>query len=303
MENTKLHSNPKGQTDLFGGNTIDATFKLFDKLEKPLIKANQMGIVKRNLSHWVKVLGENTTGNNQKKYSFIEFVWLKLVEQLRALNIGFDTIKAFRSNLQEPVNAKGIYSTYEEKVKYIKALRLNKKKESELLKVLDISQNSKAGNAVITHLHLSVMDNLINKEPITFYIFSDGSYLINCRTKNSAYSETELHKMDNEPFVVISIARVMNEFLYSELSGLVVPAIGLLSYGENKLFEVLYTGDLTTITIQFTDKNIPPVELKKSATIKKQVIDIISTKQFEEIIVKKSKGVITKIDRTIKVVL
>lgn len=303
MENTKIHSTSKSHRDLFGSNTIDTTIKLFDKLEMPLIKAIQMGITQRNLSHWVKVLEENTTGNNQKKYSFIEFVWLKLVEQLRTLNVGLDTIKAFKTKLYEPIKADGIYSTYDEKVKYIKELGLNRKKETELLKVLDISQKSKTGNAVLTHLHLSVIDSLINKEPLTYSVFSDGSYIINCRTKNITYTQTEINKLDNEPFIVVSVSRVTNDFLYSELSGLVVPAIGLLSYGENKLFEVLYTGDYNTITIHFMDKNTKPIELKKSETIKQQVLDIISKKQFDEIIVKKSKGVITKIDKTIKVVL
>lgn len=303
MENSKLHSTSKGQTDLFTGSTMDITVKLFDKLEMPLIKAIQMGITQRNLSHWVKVLEENTTGNNQKKYSFIEFVWLKLVEQLRALNISFDTIKAFKANLHKPIKANGIYSTYDEKVKYINTLGLNRKKANELLKVLDISQNSKAGNTVITHLHLSVIDNLINKEPLTFAVFSDGSYIINCRTKNISHTQLEIYKMDNEPFIVVSLNMILHDFIYSDLSGLVIPAIGLLSYGENKLFEILYNGYYVTLTINFSDKKIKPIEFKKSEKTKQQVLDVISKNQFNEILVKQPTGTIIKIDRTIKVVL
>lgn len=295
---------PFDLNEFFGQATIQKAAELYDKLEYPLIIGNTMGIPSRNLSHWVKVLNETTDLTQRKKYTFVNFVWIKIVEQLRSVHVGFELIKQFKQSFLEPITVKGLISKVEQAKNYIEDLKLPKEQKAELLKFVTAPDNKpKNEESNFTMLHMIIIDSIVNKLPISVAVFSDGSYMVLDKSKEHLYNEDEKNQLLYNTYITVSISEILKAFLRSELSGFVVPAIGLLSYAENKLFEVVHSGDYEKIIIHFKDKKIKSLELKKSEDIKERIIDILNKDQFGEIIVKKHKGVITKIENTIKVTL
>jgi hypothetical protein len=107
--------------------------------------------------------------------------------------------------------------------------------------------------------------------------------------------------LNNSHYVTISVSKILSEFLRSDLAFDIIPKINLLTYPENKLYEAIQTGEYESIVVHFKDKKIKVLELKKNANVQKKMIDILSEGNFAEIIVKKHKGVVTKIEQNIKI--
>ena len=134
-------------------------------------------------------------------------------------------------------------------------------------------------------------------------IFINNSFIIINKNKEDFYTEDDKNKLLFETYVTVSVTSIFSKFLRSDLSDYVVPKLSLLSYAENKLFEIVHSGDYETITIHFKDKKIKALELKKSENIKDKIIDLLNKDEFGEFIIKKHKGQISKIENTQRIIL
>lgn len=299
-------SSPEGLpfdlNDFFGQVTLQRAADLFEQLERPFLNGKQIGISSRNLSHWVRVLNDNPETVWHEKYTFVDFVWFKMVEQLREMNVGFEFIRLLKQNLMKPIRVKGLVNGLKQTKDYIDDLSLSKEEKDTLLKLI-ATNYTKPAYEFFTILHVIIIDSVVHRLPLAVAAFSDGAYLILDRTKEHLYSEEERNRLLFDTHIRINISAILKEFLKSDLSGFVVPKIGLLSPAENKLFEVVHSGDYERIVIHFRDKKIKALDLKRSENVKERIVDILDKGAFAEIVIKKHKGVVTKIENTIKVTL
>ncbi len=285
----------------FTNTTIEKAVELFDQMEISFIGGIRMGIELRTLNHWIKVLNENPENLWGKKFTFVEFIWIKIVEQLRELNVGFELIKKFKPELFLPLEIKGILTSTQNAKKYIEDLGLKDDQKQVLIQFVNASKGKTSSKKNLTILHLSIVDYIINKQPLSIAIFKNGTYQFLYESNNRLHTSIEKDRLINENYLTISISTILKDFFYSDLADLVVPKINLLSYAENKFFEVMYSGDYISISIKFKDKKIKPLEFKKSQIIKGRILDILDKKEFVSIVINQAEGGITKIENTIKV--
>ena len=288
-------------TSFFGTEILEKAGELYDQIETPIIKGVQLGIPLRNLNHLVYMLGENPENLSRKKYSFVEFIWIKIVEQLRATGVNFSTIASFKSKFLEPIKLIGILSKTEQVLNFIEDLKLPKSEKEQLIKFMASPEYKNTGEVNFTLLHIMVIESLIKKTPLSIALFSDATFLIIDKSKEHFYTEDEKEKLLFETHVVVSISAILKKFFLSRLATFVVPEIKLLSYGENKLFEVIRTGEYDSIIIHFKDKKANSLELIKSEDTHQKIYDILNKGQYGEILIKKHKGIVTKIENNIKV--
>lgn len=287
----------------FASPTIEKAAQLFEQMERPLIGGVQTAIDLRNLNNWIKVLNENPNNVRGKKFTFIEFIWIKVIEQLRDFNVGFDLITNFKSELFKPLKIKGVLTSIQHAKNYIEDLGLQKEQKKALLQFINAPDTKTINEITLTVLHLCIVDSILNKLPVSFAIFQNGTYQILYESKKHLYTEDEKSRLLNDTYLTISISTILKKFFMSDLSNLVVPKLDLLSYAENKFYEVMNSGDYVSIIVNFKDKKIKPLEFRKDQNVKEHIIDILDKKEYEDILVKKAKGVITKIENRLKVTL
>ncbi len=292
---------PLNLNDYFGKETLQQAGELYEQLQRPLIKGVQLEVPLRNLNNWANVLGENPKGVWGKKYSFIEFVWIKIVEQLRNTGVNLSVIAQFKTKLLEPIKVKGILSKVEQAKHFIDDLKLGKAEKEQLLQYIASPEYKSMGEVHFTLLHIMIVESIIKKLPLALAVFLDGTFIILDKSKEHFYTDEEKNKLLYDTHVTVSVSTILKKFFLSGLSGFVVPEINLLSYPENKLFEVIHSGDYDSILINFKDKKIKTLELKKSEDIKHKIYDILDKREFGEILIKKHKGVVTKIENTFKI--
>jgi hypothetical protein len=139
--------------------------------------------------------------------------------------------------------------------------------------------------------------------PLSLAIFNNGTYQILDKTKEHLYSEIEKNKLLYENYISISIYTIIKDFFLSDLSGYVVPKLGLLSHMENQLFEIIQKANFISITINFKDQTKAPLVVRNTNNAKAQLFEFINKENYKEVFVQYSKREIVKIENTLKVTL
>ncbi len=305
-QNIKIDGSPNlpvNINEFFGKETIEKFAELFEQLQLPILLGNQMQVNFRNLHNWVSVLDKAETAS-RKKYTFAEYIWYKIVEQLREAGLSLPIISKFKLGFLAPIKIKGLITKAQQAKNYIDDLKLTKEQKQQLVQFLASPEyENTSENISFTLLDVIIVEAITKKLPLSLSVFLNGEYMIQDKSKEHLYTTEDKNKLLFETYVTISVTSILNNFMRSDLSGFVVPKLGLLSYAENKLFEVVHSGQYESILINFKDKKIKSLELKKSEDIKQRMIDILNKDEFGEIVVKKHKGVVTKIENTLKITL
>lgn len=296
------HPMPLCINSYFGKETIEKAAELYERLQEPLITPIQTGINMRNLHNWVTTLGMNRGKEKHERtiYTFTEFVWLKIIEQLREAGLSLSIITELRKGLFLPIEV-DFLSKQERTRNFIKALDISKEEMQELLAL--ISETLETEHSTFFLLDVMIVQCIIRREPLGLAVFLDGSFIPVEKDYQLKYDVYDLNKLFGQTYIYVSISGIIKNFLRSDISEWVVPKINLLNPAESKLFELIRKGDYESITIEFKDKKLKSLELKKSEDIKDRIVDIIDAFEFGDITVKKHKGVVTKIESTKKIKL
>lgn len=283
-------------TDFFDNGTIEKTVELFDNLNLPIFKRNQTGINHRFLNWWTK---ENVIDKNVSeagRFTFTELIWIKTAEQLRLFNLPLPFIATLKATLFEPLKLKGFVSKTEQAKQFISDLGISETEKKKLIDLV-LTENKESTHTGINLFQLIIIDSLLNRKPISLAIFPNCEFLIVDKTKQHLYSQSDLDLLDKANYIKLSISNLLSEYLKSDLAFMSLPKVQVLNYSENKLYEVLQTGEYDLIIIQFKDKKQKALELKNIATTKQKILDLLSTEDLAEITVRKHKGIITKVEQ------
>jgi hypothetical protein len=285
----------------FGKDVFEKAGELFEYLGKPVFKHNKTGVSHRNLNWWIseKILEKKTDEIN--RFTFTEFVWIKIVEQMRLFNVPLPYLASLKEKLFETIKLKGLSTQKEQAKEYIEKLGLKAEEKQKLLTLLRPETYQPKQDTGVSILQLLIIESVLKRKPLGLAFFANGSYIVIDKNKENFYSENDLDLLNGSHYIHINISKILSEFLRSDLAFEIVPKINLLTYPENKLYEAIQTGEYESIVVHFKDKKIKVLELKKNANVQKKIIDILSEGNFAEIIVKKHKGVVTKIEQNIKI--
>jgi len=271
--------------------------ELLDTLENPVMKGSYTGINFRALTYMVKILyGDDKKG--RRKFSFVEFVWLKIVEQFRSFYMDFEAINKFKANLFMSVEIKGLETSQEQATKYIAGLKLSKQEKEKLHQFL--TTPAKHSDGTYTILHFLIVDVLTSRYPATFAVFADGTYLLNDSHRLHLYSDTEKARLNQEAYITVSLMAILRSFLASEFASDVLAEIDLLPHAESQLFRILEKGNYDTIYIITKYPKPSTVQLEKGSDVNIRIVDALFKNEFHQIVVEHGNRIILKVDHVAK---
>lgn len=286
--------------DYFGKETIEKTLELYEYINLPIFKRNHTEISHRFLNWWTK---ENVLDKNVQeagRFTFTEFIWIKAVEQLRLFNLPLPFIATLKTKLFEPIKLKGFVSKTEQAKQFISDLAVSEAEKKKLIDIL-LKEHKEDINTGINLFQLIILESILKRKSLSLAIFPNCEFLIIDITKEHLYTQSDLELLDKTTYIKLSISNLLSEFLKTDLAFATLSKIQLLTYPENKLFEVIHTGEYDSISIQFKDKKIKALELKKTVDTKQKITDLLSKGEFAEITVRKNKGIITKLEQALKI--
>jgi DNA-binding transcriptional MerR regulator len=177
-------------------NNVENIFKVFgicDKIFNPVLTVNDLCISYRTINSWETsglMLRERTNSRNWHKFSFVDFVWLNIVYELRQLGFPLIKIKKLKDYLNEKIDEKTLFEV--------------KRREAR------ISLNS----VTLDRLVLLLAEILHNKNHIALLCNKEGGvYIYNEQLVKEERSGIDFGQLEFNNFVSISFTDIIIKYL------------------------------------------------------------------------------------------
>lgn len=287
----------------FGQNTIHQFVHLQQYIsEEPLFALKDTGIAYRNINHWDSqglLRTQRQEEGKWRRFSFVDYVWLRIVNNLRNLGIPIFLITRLKEEVFTDLSIGAVVDFYKANPEIIE--KLPEEQRTELMLYLNGKGSKSEEEAVgITLFELLICETIINKVPVSLLLFEDGSFMPWYEGATEIYTREDLDKKMFDTHVTVSLSKLIKEFLVDEKSVFVLPKLPIFETNEVKLLEMISSGEYQTITINYKNKKIKSVELVKAQDVKKKIVDIITENAYQDILIRTHKGMITTIKNTIK---
>ncbi|MBL4862659.1 MAG: MerR family transcriptional regulator [Crocinitomicaceae bacterium] len=281
-----------------------------------------IGINSKLVFDWSKqglLLDPEKPKKGRRKYSIVEFVWLKLVIKLREFGLSLDAIRNLREFLLEVFTFKQQVELFmsDEFLEELTDLEREKVlKDRELLNTFKSSIGEEDFQGTMeysefpemkfmgTLLSYIIVDAVMNKKDIHLFITSSGGcYVSDSECGNELVASSDL---TNEPYIKYPIRLLISEFVQQEsmASTEELSEYKFLSNQEIKVLDLLRTENLVSLTVRIgKDNEIKLIETEENIrvdNVKGKLTDYIMRNNYQEISCKTQNGKITSIRRKTK---
>lgn len=291
--------------EFIGIRSLLRVTELHEKLTKPIFLLKDVGVQYRTVLHWDQqgLLEHSREESEWRRYDYIQYVWIKIINDLRTFGVPIPIIEKAKTEILTRINLKWLFELFSLNKEYLDKLT-NDEAKSELLSFLESkSYESIDDNLSVSFLELMIVETLTTKVPVSLNIFSDGFILPLFESKLDVFEPGDVRKLTYETHVKISISNILNNFLSDTKDSFLIPQLQILADNERRLLEIIHSGEYETVTINFKNKKMKSVELIKEQNVKRKIVDILQDSQYQDIVIKSHKGVVTRIQNTVKLVL
>lgn len=291
--------------DFIGSNTLIRVAELYEQLHNPVFLLKDVGVLYRTVLHWDQqgLLEHSREESQWRRYDYIQYVWIKIIDDLRTFGVPIPIIQQVKKDILDKINLKWLFDLLKLHIEQAEHIR-NDQHKQDLLDFLHSEEYEKLDDTLsVSILELLIVETLTNKVPVSLVIFSDGSLLPLIENKSIELALSDREKLTYQTHVKVSISHILKSFLSETKESFFIPQLNILEENEKKLLEIIHSGEYETITIHFKNKKMQQIDLSKEQNIKRKIVDIIQDSQYQHITIKTHKGVITKIQNTMKIMV
>jgi DNA-binding transcriptional MerR regulator len=204
----------------FGVGNVERVFGLCAQVLDRRWSVSDVGVPSRWISHWDRahvLMDVEREGTGWRKFSFIDYVWLRIVCELRGFGLALPAIRRVKEILAAPLPV-----------------------EPRL--VLRKTQQRSSYNVLL----LLIAEAVVTKAPINLLVRADGETLLYNENQADAYG-TELELFRTAPHVCVPLTGMLGEMIRRNSIDFIVPRIPLLSRPEAETLALLREGRLNRL--------------------------------------------------------
>jgi hypothetical protein len=295
----------KTLSDFFDADTFKKAEELavFVLTETPF-KIKDTDIARYNIHHWTKQgLFPDKGEVGVIRMNFLEYVWLKVLAEIRAAGLPAQSLKDLYKELVKPMDNYGLYAKMAADPSFIdKEVILPEPEKIKIKEYLRSGQwkTDSMNQTQFSPLLLIIAEAISKRTFVSIAVFLHGGYAALVDDTMHLHSSYTIKRLKTETHLVISITNILSSFLGDERFQSIVPNLNFFNAAEIKLLEQIRSGKYDSIKIRFSKKKIDLLELEKHEDVHKKVVDIISENNFQSIEVCTQHGKISRIVNTVK---
>ncbi len=243
----------------------------------------------------------------RRKYNGIEYVWLRLVKELREFGLSIQSIKTLKEFLLKEQEIVG--SIEELMEQYLDSLKDSPKTLIEAIKELklsfdvDLLEEQLQESLLNTHLAQIIFWTIIGKSDTHILITKDGNCMV---FENNPLQDTFVSsQIMNAPYISFPINYIVSDFIgREELYDLsVLEERYSLSDQEAKVLELLKQDNISSLTVKLDHGQISLIETEEDIDVKDvrgKLVDLMEQRGYQEISYKTQNGNIVTMKRKTK---
>ena len=294
-------------------NDLEEGGDLIEKLKQRVLLRTQLDVVYTDLINWERSglisIGDDSKKGKWKHISYNEYVWIKIVEDLRNYGFSYEEILIYKDKIHDYVPAKlmleFILNSKEElnKISPIIYRTLNENKNnSNLLKNYE---------EMCTFLDLYLLNVITFSKPSAILFFKNTKAEFVFLSKKELEIENLLEDIMlqiNKTHLSISLNNIVSKFITTSKENTPLFKTALLNEGEYILLKELRNRpeSVSKISIRFKEQEIDLIEIetiKKKVEVESRLMDHIKKGEYSTIQITSQDGRISSFTKKEKIKL
>ena len=238
-------------------------------------------------------LGLGTIKTDYKKtaISFVQYVWIKMVEALIKYGFSYNDVKSIRKKLSEKLH----YS-------------FSSNQKIAQNKSFQASDNYQ--EFYVTEFERYVLSTIANKYNFKFFFYKDApeDYFVFDDSLLDMFiefnEEDKLREKFNKDHFSFSFYKIFEPFIYNEIDVFETKSISILSNEESKTLRMIRRNynELKSITIRFKQAKPTHLEIKtnKKVSVESRIMEHIQKRDYSTIVIQTVDGSVVNFENTKK---
>ncbi len=276
---------------------------LLNELLESKYSINDLKIAPRDATYWDKqgILPIVKGPGMRRKYDIVQSIWIKLIQQMRSLGIGLNTIKSLKENLLEPK----IDLSIVDPTALLNLLGEVKKKYDDSLTAEQLLAELEENGPSL--FKSTVLATVIFRKSIHCIVNKDGDYIIydSHRHQELFSKEKEFAEFISKPYFCISISEAYRSLITEWAPKPFLKEASLLSEIELKILELIRRKNVNSISIRYKEGEPDLLEIEEynKISIEQRFMDVIAKNGYQKISVTTQNGKIVNFENKIQMKL
>jgi hypothetical protein len=286
---------------------------LFDKIQEKVFLKTEIDIVYSDIKNWERfnLLSEydESEKGNWNKISYSEYVWIKIVEQLKDFGCSNEDILLLKNHLVSKFKVKDYLVLFNELKKIIGD------KDFEVYDQLytELSESDPEKEFNFNMLDILIVNVIYYGEQLSLFIRKDDSsfFLPFSNTMLKEYSNSGVTSLVDDflnfPFYNIPLSNYVSKFLSNKKESENVFFTMILSEQESKLLKIIRKNfeKIKQLKVKYKTGNIELVEVTtiKKVALESKIINHIKKADYKKITIDIANGNIVNFEDTEKIKL
>ena len=292
---------------MFEKQGIDAVYETMYMLQREAFSGEftlyDINVTTRVFNHWLNYgllpdEGLEKQGNLHQ-LKFTEYIWVKLIKELREFGMPLEKIKLVKEQLYTPIDFKQLLSEYLLTDRTLAEKELSKRYSTEESKtiysfILELSKHDNKPSAQVGYLEYLIMANILQKQEVRILIDVDGKVV--AKIGEEPNEEIERYKkeieFDTDSFISISLIKFFKKFVMNQKNLAFVSKNMILNDNELFILSLIRDGKAKAITIKFEEDKPRYIEMdnEKKVEIESRLSEVLLRKQYQELVIKTQDG-------------
>ena len=290
---------------LFKSDGIMAIFDTMQLIREKQFSISDVGVTNRWITNWSEkdiLLGEHEAGK-WRKFNFSEYVWLKMIIEMRKYNIPLNLIKHIRDILGKGDFYKEL--DLEKAVVQLKDMGINTEGFKEILdEILKEDLFNKIADEVkFTFLESLILDILKLKSQTSLIFNEKGEVgILKHGFEDYLLQQKSVQNILKGSYISISVTNILADFILEKDQAIVFDKLQMISKEESKVIKTLRNEGLKSVKVLLKNEEIELIEstYDKKVDYASKLVHLIMNKGYQEIKIKTENGNIVYCENTIK---
>ncbi len=297
----------KSLEDIFENHILELSEHL-DGLFKKQFSISDSDIEHRTILHWEKenlIDKEITVGDGWRRYSFFDFVWLRVIKELRVFGTPISIIKKIRATLFESAATQMFSEISDDDIQNIKK-KVEKAPFEKRNGFDDLTREKLFARAtqevLLTRFNIIVIQTIYTRTPTYLLLNTKGEIGVAMFNGISMKEKTEalFETIETNSTLLINVTNIIEEFFISEkFSGNTYFRLSPLSRQEKEIVEIIRSGGVNNINISLKNGGEFFVEIlrrKPAVKVMDQIERIIAKNKYSRITLDTENGKVAYIN-------
>lgn len=303
---------------IFGKSFVNNPFKaeaLLDLLRERVFLKTELDIVYSDLVNWERYnllsIGGDSDKGDWKKLNYIEYTWVKIIQELRKYGFNYDDIITYKTELFKQINFEEIIEASK-----IDSNNIEQQLGYEALKKLNSIPDSDYNNNLNVGMSFfeTIMANaIIMEEKWSFLFFKEMPGFIfpisseTFRGSDLIGKPKILMELLSKTFLSVSLSDIISNFLVGGENSFKERAISILTKNEYKLLKQIRKGynNIKSVKIRFRDSQMEMFEVTttKKVKLESRLLEHINKGDYQTITIDTVDGKIVNYENIQKIKL